>query len=206
MSDKIYIHVRGHNDVYARGVEIAGNYIPKQLPRIDGDNQDAQFDIKGVFATDSSVNLIDIPGVAEWAEQEAINPKGMSVHDGMARVHASDLKQLLAASSIRKESSVVVPEGWEIKQPDNATIIVSKAHIGGYVATNNSENIASSILFALASDLLATAPHLFGKAEQATKKHEPALTDGEIQEIWCSVFGETSTMYDFARAIEAKLK
>ena len=72
MSDKIYIHVRGHDDVYARGVEIAGVYTPKQFPWIHGDTEDSQFELSGVFATDSSVNLMDSPGVAEWAEQEAI--------------------------------------------------------------------------------------------------------------------------------------
>ena len=72
MSEKTEVHVRGYDQVYARGIEIAGNYIPKQLPWVNGDTEDSQFEVSGVFATDSSVNWMDIPGVAEWAEQEAI--------------------------------------------------------------------------------------------------------------------------------------
>lgn len=49
-------------------------------------------------------------------------------------------------------------DGWEIIQSDNVSIIVRNANIGGYVAMENSDNIASSILFALVSDLLAAAP------------------------------------------------
>jgi hypothetical protein len=54
----------------------------------------------------------------ERAIESAINPKGMSVHDGMARVHASDLKHLLAVATTTKESSLIVPEGWTLYSAD----------------------------------------------------------------------------------------
>jgi hypothetical protein len=59
-----------------------------------------------------------------------------------------------------EESSLVVPDGWDITMADDGAIIVRKSNIGGYVATKDSDNIASSILFALASDLLAVAPEV----------------------------------------------
>lgn len=52
----------------------------------------------------------------------------------------------------------VVPEGWKLEALDNDCIVVRKDGVGFYVASFNAENIASTILHALASDMLAAAP------------------------------------------------
>ena len=52
----------------------------------------------------------------------------------------------------------VVPEGWKLEALDNDCIVVRKDGVGFYVASFNAENIASTILHALASDMLAVAP------------------------------------------------
>ena len=51
----------------------------------------------------------------------------------------------------------VVPEGWKLEALDNDCIVVRKDGVGFYVASFNAENIASTILHALASDMLAAA-------------------------------------------------
>ena len=53
-----------------------------------------------------------------------------------------------------------VPEGWQLEDLDNDCIVVRKDGVGFYVASFNAENIASTILHALASDMLAAAPRL----------------------------------------------
>jgi hypothetical protein len=53
-------------------LEIVGTYHPREKPWIDGDDRDSWVEITGIHATDSSVDLMDIPGIIEWAEQEAI--------------------------------------------------------------------------------------------------------------------------------------
>ena len=50
------------------------------------------------------------------------------------------------------------PAGWVLDRRDDATIIVSKPKLGGYVASKNDSSIASSVLYELAADLLSTAP------------------------------------------------
>ena len=52
----------------------------------------------------------------------------------------------------------MVPEGWQLEDLDNDCIVVRKDGVGFYVASFNAENIASTILHALASDMLAAAP------------------------------------------------
>lgn len=52
----------------------------------------------------------------------------------------------------------VVLEGWKLEALDNDCIVVRKDGVGFYVASFNAENIASTILHALASDMLAVAP------------------------------------------------
>lgn len=56
-----------------------------------------------------------------------------------------------------------VPEGWQLEDLDNDCIVVRKDGVGFYVASFNAENIASTILHALASDMLAAAPKLEAK-------------------------------------------
>ena len=51
----------------------------------------------------------------------------------------------------------VVLEGWQLEALDNDCVVVRKDGIGFYVASFNAENIASTILHALASDMLAAA-------------------------------------------------
>lgn len=51
----------------------------------------------------------------------------------------------------------MVPEGWQLEALDNDCIVVRKDGVGFYVASFNAENIASTILHALASDMLAAA-------------------------------------------------
>ena len=51
----------------------------------------------------------------------------------------------------------MVPEGWQLEDLDNDCIVVRKDGVGFYVASFNAENIASTILHALASDMLAAA-------------------------------------------------
>lgn len=55
------------------------------------------------------------------------------------------------------------PEGWQLEDLDNDCIVVRKDGVGFYVASFNAENIASTILHALASDMLAAAPKLEAK-------------------------------------------
>lgn len=52
----------------------------------------------------------------------------------------------------------IVPEGWQLEALDNDRMVVRKDGVGFYVASLNDENIASTILHALASDMLAAAP------------------------------------------------
>ena len=52
----------------------------------------------------------------------------------------------------------MVPEGWQLEDLDNDCIVVRKDGVGFYVASFNAENIASTILHALASDILSAAP------------------------------------------------
>ena len=51
----------------------------------------------------------------------------------------------------------VVLEGWQLEDLDNDCIVVRKDGVGFYVASFNAENIASTILHTLASDMLAAA-------------------------------------------------
>lgn len=51
-----------------------------------------------------------------------------------------------------------IPDGWSFEATASGNIIVHKSGIGGYVASKNARSIASEILHALASDLLAAAP------------------------------------------------
>lgn len=44
--------------------------------------------------------------------ESAKNPKGMGVHDGMARVHYTDLIRLLAAAQQPAQDGEAVAEGW----------------------------------------------------------------------------------------------
>lgn len=52
----------------------------------------------------------------------------------------------------------MAPEGWQLEALDNDRIVVRKDGVGFYVASFNAENIASTILHTLASDMLAAAP------------------------------------------------
>lgn len=47
------------------------------------------------------------------------------------------------------------PEGWKIEPLDDGCVAIRKDGVGGYVASLNPENIASTILHAFASDMLA---------------------------------------------------
>jgi hypothetical protein len=51
-----------------------------------------------------------------------------------------------------------VPEGWKLTRCEDGTIIVSKNNIGGYAAWKDDSNIASSILYHFADEVLAAAP------------------------------------------------
>ena len=63
-----------------------------------------------------------------------------------------------------------MPEGWKLTRCEDGAIIVSKNNIGGYAAWKDDSNIASSILYHFADELLAAAPQV---AEQ-TKQQEPS--------------------------------
>jgi hypothetical protein len=51
-----------------------------------------------------------------------------------------------------------VPEGWQLVPQGDGHIIVRHPKIGGYAASANADNIASTILHAFAADVLAAAP------------------------------------------------
>lgn len=51
-----------------------------------------------------------------------------------------------------------IPEGWKLEDCGDGWIKVQKPGLGGYAAHADAGNIASSILHALAKDLLAAAP------------------------------------------------
>lgn len=71
---------------------------------------------------------------------------------------AFDLEVRIDAALAGKMPAPVVPEGWQLEDLDNDCIVVRKDGVGFYVASFNAENIASTILHALASDILAAAP------------------------------------------------
>lgn len=52
----------------------------------------------------------------------------------------------------------IIPHGWRIKQISEGRIAVEKEGIGGYAAESEADSIASSILHALASDMLTAQP------------------------------------------------
>lgn len=60
----------------------------------------------------------------------------------------------MKAPSNEQQPSGVVP-GWLITHGRDGSIVVQKPGRGGYVASMDTDNIASSILHALASDMLA---------------------------------------------------
>ena len=57
-----------------------------------------------------------------------------------------------------------MPKGWQLEALDNDCIVVRKDGVGAYAASFNAENIASTILHALASDMLAGTPKPEGGA------------------------------------------
>lgn len=64
------------------------------------------------------------------------------------------LDDQIAALKAQQPSAGVVP-GWLITHGRDGSIVVQKPGRGGYVASMDTDNIASSILHALASDMLA---------------------------------------------------
>lgn len=74
-----------------------------------------------------------------------------------------DLVAQVAKSGVISRSSPA-PEGWQIEELNNDCVAVRKDGVGFYVASFNTENIASTILHALASDMLAAAHKMEGSA------------------------------------------
>lgn len=85
--------------------------------------------------------------------------------------HSSTYAGYLALRAVAAEKEaqavphVVVPQGWDIQRQGDF-IQVWKDGLGAYAASETDNNIASSILYNLASDLLAAAP----KAPEASKQ------------------------------------
>lgn len=76
---------------------------------------------------------------------------------------------------------VAMPHGWKITR-ESGYVVVKKIGVGGYATTKNDENIASSILFHLASDMLAI---------HASQEDSKELTDSQIVEAVRSVGVDT---------------
>lgn len=64
----------------------------------------------------------------------------------------------LIATATGQQAAAAVPEGWTFDMTTSGHMTVQKKGLGGYLASPGSSNIASSILFELASNLLAAAP------------------------------------------------
>ena len=75
-----------------------------------------------------------------------------------------DLLDRIDAALAGKLPEPGVPKGWQLEALDNDCIVVRKDGVGAYVASFNAENIASTILHALASDMLAGTPKPEGGA------------------------------------------
>lgn len=75
---------------------------------------------------------------------------------------ADQIRALLseAAAIAEQVQGQQVPEGWTFDMTTGGHMTVQKKGLGGYLASANSSNIASSLLFELASDLLAAAPSI----------------------------------------------
>lgn len=72
--------------------------------------------------------------------------------------HDIDLRDAIDAALVGKLPTPVAPEGWHLEALDNGCIVVRKDGVGFYVSSFNAESIASTILHALASDMLSAAP------------------------------------------------
>lgn len=64
----------------------------------------------------------------------------------------------IAAWNRRATKASAVPEGWKLTRCEDGAIIVQKDGLGGYAAWKDDSNIASSILYHFADELLSAAP------------------------------------------------
>lgn len=70
-----------------------------------------------------------------------------------------------------------VPDGWSIKRAGDA-FIVQKDGVGGYVARENEDNIASEILYRLADSMLSVAPAMQETANTNSERISSKLVNG----------------------------
>ena len=70
-----------------------------------------------------------------------------------------------------------VPDGWSIKR-DGDAFIVQKDGVGGYVARENEDNIASEILYRLADSMLSVAPAMQETANTNSERISSKLVNG----------------------------
>ena len=112
-------------------------------------------------------------GMAELLREAApmISGYGNSTHNYAYRdedyaesERAYDLEGRIDAALAGKLPEPGVPKGWQLEALDNDCIVVRKDGVGAYAASFNAENIASTILHALASDMLAGTPKPEGGA------------------------------------------
>lgn len=68
-----------------------------------------------------------------------------------------------------------IPHGWRIERHADGGIAVQKVGLGGYAAREDDENIASSIVHALASDMLTAQP-----VQQPAPVAMPAASQGSM--------------------------
>jgi hypothetical protein len=86
----------------------------------------------------------------------------VKLQEAALRAEHARYESLFAAHAVPAQTGipqpVTIPHGWDIKRHGDGDIVVQKNGLGGYSAQADADNIASSILHALASDMLAAQP------------------------------------------------
>lgn len=89
----------------------------------------------------------------------------------------------LQTVAAQQHAQAVIPDGWVVRKTDDGDIVVSKHGIGGYSAHRDDDNIASSILHAFASDIIA-APQKHAQAAQSnSREFDRIATTQEIRAV-----------------------
>lgn len=82
------------------------------------------------------------------------------LHIDAQAARIAELEAQIAAASAPADTDKLreaIPEGWAFDMTSSGHMTVQKKGLGGYLASPDSSNIASSLLFELANDLLAAS-------------------------------------------------
>lgn len=100
-----------------------------------------------IIKQDYSPECLAMASTAEYVEDAV----GQLIDAGYVPVAAHQQQEKASAP-------VSVPEGWKLTRCEDGAIIVQKDGLGGYAAWKDDSNIASSILYHFAEEVLATVP------------------------------------------------